>query len=269
MPKTSAVADGDFCCTGCEAAWNMIHSIGLEDFYSRKAGVVTSKVGSKAYISEEHFEECISPEEDGTSSAVFYVTSVRCAACVWLIENLVKKIHGVLDIRVNYATFRTKVNYNPEKVTLKHILEQIAGIGHPPVPKNPVVNMKEKKDLFLRFGVGAFFTMQLMLYSVALYAGYFQDMPDSFKRVMQLISWALATPVMLYTGAPFIKNSITALRNKNLSMDVLVALGASSAYLYSVAAIFTNGEVYFDTSVSILTFIILGRFIEVSLKHIA
>ena len=108
----------EFCCGGCEAAWGMIHKLGLEDFYSRKAGVVTSKVGEQPLILEEYFADCVSVSDDGLSTAVFYITSVRCAACVWLVENVVKKIGGVQDIRVNYATFRTKLIYDSSKVSL-------------------------------------------------------------------------------------------------------------------------------------------------------
>ncbi|MDR2869401.1 MAG: heavy metal translocating P-type ATPase [Deferribacteraceae bacterium] len=269
LPHGSGSADNDFCCGGCEAAWHTIHKLGLDDFYTRKAGIVTAKVGEQSSVLLEHFADCVTANKpsDGIDTAAFYITSVRCAACVWLVENLIRKMPGVQDIRVNYATFRTTVTYDPSIVSLNAILKQIASIGHPPAPTNPITSDTERKKLALRLGVGAFFSVQLMLYSFALYAGYFADMPPATKRIMQFISWALATPVLLYTGAPFIINSIRALRRLHMSMDVLVALGAVSAYLYSVSAIFLGYETYFDTCAMILTLISLGRYIELTSKQ--
>ncbi len=245
----------------------MIHNLGLGDFYTRKSGVITSKVDSNVYIIEELFSDCIASNPDGTISVVFYVTSVRCAACVWLVENIIRRVDGVSSARINYATYRATVDYDPSKISLANILLPVAQAGYPVVPENPVADDSEKKDIFFRFLIGALFTMQLMMYSIALYAGYFQDMSPQVKYLMKILSWFFATPVVFYTGWPFFKNSYKALKSRHTSMDVLVAIGAGSAYLYSIAAIFLNREVFFDTSATILTLITLGRFLEISAKH--
>ncbi|MDR2104812.1 MAG: heavy metal translocating P-type ATPase metal-binding domain-containing protein, partial [Deferribacteraceae bacterium] len=257
----------EFCCDGCRTAWEMIHSLGLASYYERKAGVVTAKVDPNVFVIEELFKDCVTENPSGACSVVFFITAVRCAACVWLVENIIKKQAGVLSVRVNYATYRTVLEFDPKKIELKDILLAVAKAGYPPVATNPIVSNKEKRDLFMRFAVGAFFTMQLMMYSFALYAGYFNDMPQTTKHVMQAISWLLATPVLIYTGKPFFLNSIKNIRSLHASMDLLVALGSASAYIYSVAAIFLQREVYFDTSATIITLITLGRYLDLSARH--
>ena len=82
------------------------------------------------------------------------------------------------------------------------------------------------------------------------------------RLAFQLISWALATPVLFYSGYPFLSSALRSLRRLTLNMDVLVALGALSAYSYSIAMIFYGGEIFFDTASMIITFILLGRFLE-------
>jgi len=104
--------------------------------------------------------------------------------------------------------------------------------------------------------------MQLMLISAALYAGFFQGIEKEYRLAFQLISWALATPVVWYAGFPFLAGAVRSIRSRNANMDLLVALGSLSAYLYSVAMIPLGGEVFFDTSAMIITFILLGRFLE-------
>ena len=259
-------SEDEFCCHGCEGAYKLIHDMGLEDYYERKKGLVTSKIGEQIFIAEDLYKDNIT-NENGTVRAVFYITTVRCAACVWLVENVLKRMDGVQSVRINYATYRTIVHFDPNKISLKEILLGTASLGYPPAPQTPVHSDKEKKELFLRFAVGAFFTMQLSLYTIAIYVGYFQDMPLTVKRLFELISWAVCTPVVFYTGAPFFKSFLNSLKRKHFSMDVLVALGAGSSYIYSVAAIFTGHEIYFDTTATILTLITLGRYLEATAKQ--
>ena len=101
-----------------------------------------------------------------------------------------------------------------------------------------------------------------MHFTTALYAGFFEGIEEHYRLAFQLISWALATPVLFYSGYPFLSSALHSLRRLTLNMDVLVALGALSAYSYSIAMIFYGGEIFFDTASMIITFILLGRFLE-------
>ncbi|NTV98838.1 MAG: cation-translocating P-type ATPase, partial [Chlorobiaceae bacterium] len=145
-------------------------------------------------------------------------------------------------------------------------LDALRSIGYIPHPSQSGaasdVLALEKQELLLRFGTASFFSMQLMLFSAALYAGFFQGMEVRYKLPFQLISWALATPVIFYSGFPFLSGGWRSIRTGTLNMDLLVALGSLAAYSYSLAAIFLGGEVFFDTSAMIVTFILLGRFLE-------
>ncbi len=107
-----------------------------------------------------------------------------------------------------------------------------------------------------------------MIYTVALYAGYFQGGIDTGLRTMfQYAAWLLSTPpVMFYSGMPFIKSSMQALRRGHTTMDTLIFMGSFTAYVYSVFALFLDKDVYFDTTSMIITLILLGRYIESSAK---
>jgi cation transport ATPase len=108
--------------------------------------------------------------------------------------------------------------------------------------------------------------MQLMLYSVALYAGYFQGIDEETKNIFHLISLLLTTPVLFYSGWPFMTGAVNGLRHFNFNMDLLITTGAGSAYLYSIYEMFSGGKVYFDTAAMIITLILLGRYIEAGAK---
>jgi heavy metal translocating P-type ATPase len=109
--------------------------------------------------------------------------------------------------------------------------------------------------------------MQLMLLSFGLYAGYFQGMDPREKHWLEFFALLVCTPVLFYSGWPFLRGAYGGLRNRVLNMDVLISLGALSAYFLSIHHMLTRGEVYFDTSAMIITLVLLGRFLEHSAKR--
>ncbi|MFN3479922.1 MAG: heavy metal translocating P-type ATPase [Thermodesulfovibrionales bacterium] len=274
-----------FCCTGCDAIYRLIHEQGLDEFYEKRLGWRPGRPEIKE-VREEEFSEFIKQISENHHELEFIISGIRCASCIWLIEHLIKKSEGIIDMRVNYATHRARLRWNPQKIDLNEILKKITSLGYIPKPAYTAEGedelRREKRDLLIRFGTASFFSMQLMIYTSALYAGYFQGIEETYRRLFQIIAWALATPVMFYCGYPFMKNAIRGLRNKTFNMDVLIFLGSFSAYAYSVAIIILNilqpssrpfavlqpskAEVYFDTSSMIITLILLGRFIEQGAK---
>ena len=262
-----AVVDGQerlFCCHGCLGVYELIHSQSLDAFYTQRCDWQPGRPAFAAVNPDDFVTDVVS--QGGRNRIEVGLSGIRCASCVWLVEKVLCRLEGVVSARVNYATRRASIEWNPDSLGLESILTTLTGLGYVPRPGRQAASIdafaEEKRDLLLRFGTAGFFSMQLMLIIAALYAGFFQGIESTYRLAFQLISWALATPVVLYSGFPFISNAIRAIRNRSLNMDVLVALGALSAYLYSIAMIFTGGEVFFDTSAMIVTFILLGRFLE-------
>ena len=253
-----------FCCHGCLGAYELIHGESLDAFYKQRCDWQPGRPAFAAVDAREFAGDIIT---DGSKSRIeLLLSGIRCASCVWLVEKVLGRLDGVISTRVNYATHRATIEWRSDAVTLDKILKTLSGIGYLPRPVRQGSQVEafsaEKRDLLLRFGTAGFFSMQLMLIIAALYAGFFQGIETTYRLAFQLISWALATPVLFYSGFPFISNALRSLRNRALNMDVLVALGSLAAYFYSVAMIFTGGEVFFDTSAMIVTFILLGRFLE-------
>lgn len=257
-----------FCCHGCMSVYGLIHESGLDSFYIRRSDWKEGGVDS-ARVSDELFEEDLT-EADGECSIDVVLSGVRCSSCIWLVENFFRKDENVSYVRVNYATHKARVRWKKGAMTLGSVLEKFRSLGYPPMPVNKggrnSVLEEERKDYFYRFSIGSFFAMNVMLYTFAMYAGYFQGMDEGMKRFFKILSWVLATPVMFYSGYPFIINSFKSVRNRVLNMDVLVFLGSFSSYLYSISAVFSDREVYFDTTCMIITLILLGRFIETGAK---
>jgi Cu2+-exporting ATPase len=254
-----------FCCHGCLGVYDLIHSNSLDAFYNQRCNWQAGPPATEVKLQASAFSDTVTIS--GNEHRIeLMLSGIRCASCVWLIEKFLMKIEGVVSIRVNYATHKATITWSEEKVTLDTILHSIRSIGYLPHPchGNGTADLfaQEKQDLLLRFGTAGFFSMQLMLFTVALYAGFFEGIENRYRLAFQLISWALATPVLFYSGYPFLSGALHSLRRMSLNMDVLVALGSLSAYFYSIVMIFYGGEIFFDTASMIITFILLGRFLE-------
>ncbi|NMW21905.1 MAG: heavy metal translocating P-type ATPase [Chlorobiaceae bacterium] len=254
-----------FCCQGCLGVYELVHSNSLDTFYKHRCDWQPGPPATNVKLHTSAFSDSVTITGNEQHIELL-LAGIRCASCVWLIEKFLMKQEGVLSTRVNYATHKATITWASEKTSLDTILHAIRSIGYLPHPCHSRgatdLFAKEKQELLLRFGTAGFFSMQLMLFSAALYAGFFEGMEEHYKLAFQLISWALATPVLFYSGYPFLSSAFHSLRRLTLNMDVLVALGSLSAYCYSIAMIAYGGEIFFDTSAMIITFILLGRFLE-------
>lgn len=257
-----------FCCSGCRGVFRFISGEGLGDFYERRESTWTPGPPDREKVELSAFSDALKTIDDQTEVDVI-IDGIRCASCVWLIEKILFRTEGVTYARVNYATHRAKIRWEGP-ADLSRVLARLTSVGYSPRPfiagAHEEAMKARQRDLLIRFGTAAFFSMQLMLYSVALYAGYFQGIGQHTRLAFQLLSLGLASPILFYSGMPFLRGAAAGLRNVSFNMDLLIVTGAASAYAYSIYQIVAGGEVYFDTSAMIITLVLLGRYIEVGAK---
>lgn len=117
--------------------------------------------------------------------------------------------------------------------------------------------------LLIRLGIGAFLAMNIMLFSLLLYSGTFEQADAEVRQVVHLVLWALATPALLILGWPLFQETWRAAAERCLTAATLISLGAGMAYAYSALAVVMGGaEVYFDTATMLLVLFTLGRYLE-------
>lgn len=260
-----------FCCKGCNGIYLLIHDEGLDAFYERRkwddAGISAALL--KKDMDIKPFDGHV--RDSGDEKEIdLYIDGIRCASCVWLNEKILGRTKGISYARVNYATHRARIRWAPGVIDLGTILRRVLSIGYIPKPYSESERFRaqrtEARDLLVRFGTAGFLSSQLMIYSIALYAGYFQGIDSGTKLILEVIAMLLTVPVIFYSGMPFIRSMLSGLGHLHFTMDSLIILGAGSAFIYSVYEIFSGGEVYFDTSAMIITLILLGRYIEITAK---
>jgi Cu2+-exporting ATPase len=262
-----------FCCHGCQGVYRIINGAGLNNFYQRRDW---SEQGVPAGVFEAEFDEnmlaghVINHNEDSAEISLI-IEGIRCASCVWLLEKLLGKEQGVDAIRVNYGTHRAQVRFNPQKTSPAKIFSTVSRLGYLPHPFTSGAAQqaaaREQRSLLIRFGTAAFLSMQLMGFTFALYGGYFHGIDPGTRQMIQYFAAAVTTPVVFYSGWPFLAGAWRSLKNQAPSMDLLISLGVLTAYSYSLYALVDGGEVYFDTAAMIITLILLGRLFEGSARN--
>jgi P-type Cu+ transporter len=209
-----------------------------------------------------------------TARKEFAVTGMTCANCAMNIERaLNQKVTGVTRADVNFASERVSVEYIPSIVELNDIFVAIEKIGFEAVASEEddfaetdaeqSARQIEIRNQTIKFLVGVIFTVPLFILSMgrdfALTGAW------SYAPWVSWLFFVLATPVQFYTGFDFYVGSFKSLRNKSANMDVLVAMGSSVAYFYSIAVLLfpsAGHHVYFETSAVIITLIKLGKMLE-------
>jgi Cu2+-exporting ATPase len=269
--ETSDGLERVFCCTGCQGIHRLIRDEGLGAFYEgRKWGEGGLAARPEAPQEVEAFRAAVRPLPGSLSEVDLYVEGIRCASCVWLNERLLSRMPGVTFARVNYATHRARIRWDPARAGLEDVLGRIRSAGYLPKPygetEGQAAQRRETRDLLVRLGTAGFLSSQLMVITIALYAGYFQGIDAGTRRLLEWVGLGLTLPVYFYSGAPFLRNTLSSLRHGRFNMDALIALGAGASLAYSAWQMFRGGEVYFDTAAMIVTLVLVGRYLEASAK---
>ncbi len=200
---------------------------------------------------------------------------MTCANCAKTNQTALEGVAGVERVEVNYATDEASVTYDPGAVSLDDLYDAIEAAGYDPRRSMSPDEVNEERDRETRRQLlltlfGAVLASPLVVLMGFHLLGPEGIVPTSLAGLeLGWYEFALATPVQIVLGWPFYKNSWKALvKNKRANMDVLIALGSSTAYLYSAAVLFglIAGSLYFDTAALILIFITLGNYLEARSK---
>jgi len=205
------------------------------------------------------------------------VTGMSCANCAASIERtLNKKVEGVVSASVNFASQRLLIDYIPSLVALDAIAAEVKNIGFDLIVADEgedeadveeIARHAEIKDQMQKFIIGVVFALPLFIISMSRDFGLIGSW--SHALWMNWFFLFLATPVQFYTGLDYYIGAYKSLKNKSTNMDVLIALGSSVAYFYSLAILVLpgiSGHVYFETSAVIITLIKLGKLLEARTK---
>jgi Cu+-exporting ATPase len=262
-----------FCCNGCQGVYHLLKDDGLDSFYEK---IGNSKIApplqidndSSSFDMESFRERYIKRTSDGFSSVDLVIEGIHCAACIWLNEKVLDNTEGIVEATINFTNNKAKIIWDEDTIALSKVIDTIRSIGYNAYPydrsEEDIKATKNKKDYFMRMAIAIFASMNIMMIDVAKYAGFFTGMKEETLHLVHIAEFIFATPVLFYSGWIFFRGAYYGLKNRIVNMDLLVSAGATLTYIYSLFVLFGGrGHSYFDSVAMIITFVLVGKYLEV------
>ncbi|WP_416839126.1 heavy metal translocating P-type ATPase [Haloferax sp. DFSO52] len=258
-PVTGDDVAGEFCCRGC-----------LE---------ITRTLGDAASADPETVERELAGEDESVPEdaerAYMAVDGMHCATCEAFVSGTARTCDGVYAADASYANDMIRVTYDPKTTNLDDLSGTLARYGYGTRDPNEREAADRSDNQVARFviGGGVFGMMVMLWYVLFLYPTYVGFSPvvelGSFDSVYILGNiWVMTSVVLFYTGFPILRGAVVSLRAGQPNMDLLVSLAATSAYVYSTAAVIVGQtHVYFDVTVAIILVVTLGTYYEDRIKR--
>lgn len=268
------VFDGkDFCCHGCKTVYEILNENNLCNYYdlNQSPGLSLKNreyIEKYAFLDNKEIQNQLMDFNDGQTAKIsFYIPSIHCSSCIWLLENLYKIKKGIRYSRVNFTRKELNLDFNPEIISLKELVIMLASIGY-----EPHISLEEKtknkfksvnKELLIRIGIAGFAFGNIMLLSFPEYFG-FEGIEDLLIR--RFISWlniVLALPVVFYCSSLYFKSAWKGIKQRFINIDVPVSLGILTLFTISVVHVtFNTGPGYLDSLSGLVFFLLVGRWIQ-------
>ncbi|WP_072385806.1 heavy metal translocating P-type ATPase [Hyphomicrobium sp. CS1BSMeth3] len=198
------------------------------------------------------------------------VEGMHCGNCMRKVERTLQAVPGVVAARVNLSNGRAHVTAAPAGADLDALVEALRGVGfkaYELVEGTTPAHATHDAEYLRRLGVAGFAASNIMLMSVAVWAGIASDMDASLKTLFHWLSAMVAIPAVAYAGQPFFRSAARALRARQLNMDVPISLGvllATGMSLYQTTR--GSDQVYFDAAVTLLFFLLIGRYLDIAMR---
>jgi Cu2+-exporting ATPase len=266
-----AKKDSQFCCLGCQTAYNIIHQLGLQHFYKLKKEELSvaakNTKSSFAHFDDPSFIERFVRKDGELSEVTLHLSGVHCSACVWLLEKVREIKVGILGVRVDLLRSLAFVHFNPSQVKLSEIAILFNSLGYAPSPwieqEREKIEKKAKRKEIFRLGVAALSAANVMMLAVSLYAGGFSVEEDSIKNLFSYLSLVISLPAVFYAALPFYRTSLAGLRLKRVHIDLPLSIGILSGFVLSTVNLINGREAIYYDSITVLIFLILvGRALQ-------
>jgi len=214
--------------------------------------------------SEFGLAQWVHQSDDNRQSLDLLVPTIHCGGCIKRIEDGYNQLDGVTKARVNLSTKRLSLEWHPDKVTAAQMVDVVTNLGYDARPfDNSKSGEKDSdkagRELLRALAVAGFAAANIMLLSVSVWAGA----EGTTRQLFHWLSALVAMPAVIYAGRPFYRSAFNALAHRHLNMDVPISLAVILASAMSLYETITQGpETYFDAAVTLLFFLLAGRYLD-------
>ena len=218
------------------------------------------------------FSHYVRSAGEGIKHIDLAVEGVHCAGCMAKIERGLSVIPDVTLARVNLTDRRVALEWKAGTLDPSRFIDRLEELGYKAYPfeteSAEVAEVAESRFLLRCLGVAAFATMNVMMLSIPVWSGNVSDMLPEQRDFFHWLSALIALPAAAYAGQPFFRSAWRALSNKTTNMDVPISIGVILALGMSVVETIHHAEhAYFDAAIMLLTFLLVGRFLDQNMRR--
>ncbi|MCR6626127.1 heavy metal translocating P-type ATPase [Pseudoxanthomonas japonensis] len=266
-----------FCCEGCAAAAAWIEDADLGSYYRLRSAnanrVQADRLDLESWDRADLLDEH-SRVVEGGREIVLLTDGMRCAACAWLIDRALARETGVLDTTANAVTGRIRIAWDPARTPLSALLQRLAMLGYRPYlatgDAREQARLSERRRWLLRLGVAGLGSLQAMMLAEALYLDVNATMPLPTRDLFRWLTFLVSTPVVFYSGWPFLAGMARELRARHVGMDTLIASSTLLAYFASLVETIRGGtHVWYDAAVMFVFLLLAARMLEQRARNVA
>ncbi|MBK5279770.1 MAG: heavy metal translocating P-type ATPase metal-binding domain-containing protein [Bacteroidia bacterium] len=267
--ELNVAEEKNFCCFGCKTVYEILNDNNLCDYYSFETspGVSLRYVSDKAYafLNEPSIRKKILEfDSSGYSKVKFLVPSIHCISCIWLLENLQKLNKAILKSEVNFSKKTVSVDFDPQVMELSALAQLMTSLGYAPQISlaGGVEQPNTSKSLITKLAIAGFCFGNIMLLSFPEYLGL-DVADDTLRKVFSFLNLSLAVPVILYSGQEYFLAAWKSFRQRQINIDVPIALGLLALFARSANDIVSNtGPGYLDSLSGLVFFLLIGRWFQ-------
>ena len=262
-----------FCCVGCKNVYELLSSNNLCSYYDieNTPGVTQRNpvlASAFAYLDDEKVaQQLLQYRDDKIAKVTFFIPTMHCSSCIWLLENLYKINPHVSLAKVNFLKKELHISFNPKETGLRQIVTLLSGLGYEPaislndLEKN--VKKDENRKLSYQIGVAGFCFGNIMLISFPEYFGLDTFTKGSFSKLFGYINLILSLPVFFFSAQDYFKAALGGIKKKFISIDVPLALGILVMFTRSTYEVLSgHGIGWFDTHAGLVFFLLIGKWFQ-------
>lgn len=237
------------------------------DFQSNPGAIPKEIEDRYDYLSKHDIrEKLLEFSDDETSIVNLYIPHIHCSSCIWILENLRKLNEHISTSSVNFLKKEVRVQFNPNKTSLKEVVVLLSAIGYEPYISLDNLDKQEEKidrSLHYKLGVAGFAFGNVMFLSFPEYFEVSEYWLEQYKHVFRWLMLLFSLPVVFYAAEGYFKSAYKGLTHKILNIDVPIALGISVLFVRStIEVVFDLGTGFFDSLTGLVFFLLIGKYFQ-------
>ncbi|MBC7745431.1 MAG: heavy metal translocating P-type ATPase metal-binding domain-containing protein [Flavobacterium sp.] len=262
--------DKSFCCAGCLGVYRILNSNNLCNYYK-----YNSTPGQARSVKPQHFEyldeqtiitQLVDFQDQELTVITFYIPSIHCSSCIWLLEHLHKLDKGVIGSRIDFLKKEVMITFRHAEISLRMLVELLTSISYEPmISLQDVIKQKKNsvnRNLIKKIAVAGFCMGNVMLFSFPEYLGM-SVFDQGFKSLFSWLNLAFAIPVTFYSGRDFFISAYNGLKNKMFNLDTPLALIIAVLFLRTAFEVLTRtGPGFTDTLSGLVFLLLMGRWVK-------